>query len=392
MKSILTTIFIFLTFIGANGAVKTWNGSGGNSNLNNPANWVGGVAPVTNDDLVFPDAAIPSTVSNNYPANTTFQSVTLQGGNYTITGAAFNLTDGITSVSGNKIFNVPVTAAGAAVTFNTGFDSVVIFNNLSIGAAGLKIAGDGLTRINQLSGSGKLTKDGEGECTVVAVAAYTGSFESNNGDLIVNANASANNANGRGGNLAGTGSLGNVNIDFGVIGAGSGVFLNGILNTKNLTLSQLSLFLVDIDGNNVGVGGYDQVNVTGAVNLNDATVLAISFGGFTPTVGLPLTIINNDGTDAVVGTFRGLPEAGKLTANGITYKVSYVGGTGNDVTLTRVNNVNADFDGDSKTDISAYRPTGGLWSIKRSGNNVTATTSFGLASDLITPADFDGDK
>ncbi|MDY3554378.1 Calx-beta domain-containing protein [Gemmata sp. JC717] len=45
-------------------------------------------------------------------------------------------------------------------------------------------------------------------------------------------------------------------------------------------------------------------------------------------------LIANDGADAVVGTFAGLPEGASFTAGGVTFTISYVGGTGNDVVVT----------------------------------------------------------
>jgi hypothetical protein len=53
-------------------------------------------------------------------------------------------------------------------------------------------------------------------------------------------------------------------------------------------------------------------------------------------VGTIYTLIANDGTDAVVGTFAGLPEGKIFTANGQLWQISYVGGDGNDVTLQAV--------------------------------------------------------
>ena len=77
-----------------------------------------------------------------------------------------------------------------------------------------------------------------------------------------------------------------------------------------------------------------QLNVTGAVNLGSAQ-LAVSLGDdFTPTIGQQFTIINNDGGDAVVGTFAGAPQGSTVASNGHKYTVSYTGGTGNDVVLT----------------------------------------------------------
>src|SRR5207253_1724260 len=79
--------------------------------------------------------------------------------------------------------------------------------------------------------------------------------------------------------------------------------------------------------------GYDQINVAGSVNLSGATLTGSV--GFAPAAGTTFTIINNDGSDAVTGTFSGLAEGATVTFSGQTFTISYVGGTGNDVVLTR---------------------------------------------------------
>ena len=50
---------------------------------------------------------------------------------------------------------------------------------------------------------------------------------------------------------------------------------------------------------------------------------------YTPTHGDTFTIIDNDGTDPVVGTFTGLAEGAYFTVGIDTYKISYAGGTDN---------------------------------------------------------------
>ncbi len=50
-----------------------------------------------------------------------------------------------------------------------------------------------------------------------------------------------------------------------------------------------------------------------------------------------------------------------------------------------------DFDGDSKTDISIYRPAVGEWWIRRSFSGQTVAAGFGVAGDKPVPADFTGD-
>jgi len=56
---------------------------------------------------------------------------------------------------------------------------------------------------------------------------------------------------------------------------------------------------------------------------------------FTPAMGESFTIINNDGQDAVNGTFNGLPEGASLTVGGALFSIIYDGGDGNDVVLYR---------------------------------------------------------
>jgi hypothetical protein len=50
-----------------------------------------------------------------------------------------------------------------------------------------------------------------------------------------------------------------------------------------------------------------------------------------------------------------------------------------------------DYDGDSRADISVYRPSSGVWYLNRSTAGFTAV-QFGVSTDRIVPADFDGDR
>ena len=50
-----------------------------------------------------------------------------------------------------------------------------------------------------------------------------------------------------------------------------------------------------------------------------------------------------------------------------------------------------DFDGDSKTDVSIFRPAPGQWWYLRSSDLTNAAFAFGTSSDKLVPADFTGD-
>ncbi|MEO6393973.1 MAG: hypothetical protein ABIP75_19120 [Pyrinomonadaceae bacterium] len=51
----------------------------------------------------------------------------------------------------------------------------------------------------------------------------------------------------------------------------------------------------------------------------------------------------------------------------------------------------ADFDRDSKSDLSVFRPASGGWYVLNSSNGGMTSTAFGLATDRIVPGDYDGD-
>ena len=74
--------------------------------------------------------------------------------------------------------------------------------------------------------------------------------------------------------------------------------------------------------------------VTGTVTLADATLTLALIGSFDPVNGTTFTIIANDDSDAVIGTFAGLAEGAAFSLGGNSYVITYAGGDGNDVVLT----------------------------------------------------------
>jgi hypothetical protein len=93
---------------------------------------------------------------------------------------------------------------------------------------------------------------------------------------------------------------------------------------------------------------YDQLvvgqNYTGtfpAVQLTDAALKLSFLPGGIVNQGETFTIIDNQHTSAVEGTFAGLPEGGRITIGGAVFAISYVGGTGNDVVLTALTTAKA---------------------------------------------------
>ncbi|MBL9151358.1 MAG: right-handed parallel beta-helix repeat-containing protein, partial [Verrucomicrobiales bacterium] len=199
-----------------------------------------------------------------------------------------------------------------------------------------------------------------------------------------------------GGTLEGDGSLQTTPVTVlagGQITPGEGGPEN--LGVGNLTLNTTSVFAVDIDSPVAGTG-YDQLLVTGTVNLGNAT-LQLAELGYAPTAGQVLTIIVNDGGDAVTGTFVGLlqntyvstPLAGLPDQ---LFQISYTGGTGNDVTLTATGqtattNISIDGSGNLVIDDILGSATNDTITVSRVGANyVIEDTSGNVLGTLIVGA------
>jgi hypothetical protein len=112
------------------------------------------------------------------------------------------------------------------------------------------------------------------------------------------------------------------------LGPGSNLSVNG-----SFTQTSTSTLTVQFSATAVGA---ITTSSSGTVTL--AGKLALVATGI-PSVGTVFTILDNQGTSAIGGIFQGLPEGSTITVKKgtttMTFKISYVGGTGNDVTLTR---------------------------------------------------------
>src|SRR5262249_41886164 len=104
-----------------------------------------------------------------------------------------------------------------------------------------------------------------------------------------------------------------------------------VLPTGALTLEAGSSYRFDLGGTSPGSGGYDQIKVTGTVDLTRAKLDVHHVSGFLLQIGQTFTIIDNDSNDSVIGTFA---QGSTVVISGITLDIKYNGGDGNDVVLT----------------------------------------------------------
>ena len=103
-------------------------------------------------------------------------------------------------------------------------------------------------------------------------------------------------------------------------------------------MSAATYLTVTLGGTAAGTG-YGQLSIHGSVSLANASLAIITGPGFVPVVGNSFVIIDNDGTDPVLGEFRFMPEGTIFNGDGYPLQITYRGGSGNDVVVTRVNSL-----------------------------------------------------
>ncbi len=275
----------------------------------------------------------------------------------------FDVADGSDAqdlVVGVRVHNGDIIKNGAgtlALTNTT--NSLGASNNVDINAGTVEISGGG--RLDSGAFAGTITNDGafiynstatqtlsgvvsgtgsvelasSSTLTLSGNSTYTGSTTVSAGTLVVtgdNSSATGSVTVAAGATLAGTGTLGGA-----VTVADDGILAPGVSGVGTLTIANnLSLngdLQVEVNGVTTAGTDYDQVAVNGTVTLGATSTLVAT--GSTGTRG-DVTIIANDATDTVTGTFvgSGLAEGDVVTINGQNFNISYVDGTdSNDVVL-----------------------------------------------------------
>ena len=281
-------------------------------------------------------------VANSYLGVTTI----LQGSVTLRNGFSLGATNGGTILTNDAVIQVftgiavaePLTISGGAATASlvniSGTNSWdgPIFLAGSSSSAQIALS-SGLFVINGLiSGSG-FTKSGLGPLALNANNTYTGETHVSGGTVLVNGSqplspVTLDNASTV--VLGGTGVVGTVTASGGTMNPGASP---GILSTSNLVFNASTTNKFELNGTTPG-SGYDQLNVTGSVTLGGSVLNVVL--GYTPAIGDSFTIINNDGSDAITNQFNGLANNTIFAVSGLPFQISYAGGGGNDVVLTRV--------------------------------------------------------
>jgi fibronectin-binding autotransporter adhesin len=194
------------------------------------------------------------------------------------------------------------------------------------------VNGKNTTFSGGIAGNGDFTKTGAGTLILSGTSSHTGEMTVDDGTLRVDGAIVAATSVGDGATLAGRGTTGAVNIaSGGTLAPGASA---GNITTGDFTFAAGATFEVEVGGTAPGTG-YDRATVNGAVTLAGATLDLTFIGGFVPAFGNSYTIVLNDGSDAVSGTFAGLAEGETFLIGGRLMSITYQGGDGNDVVIAK---------------------------------------------------------
>ena len=167
-------------------AVRVWDGGGADALWTNPANWVGDVTPMADDNLVFPTglAAGDRVSQNDFLAGTRFRTITISDSGYNITGNSIVLAEGFVDnqVGGTSTFNVPMTLGGSLTIQTSNAGATLLLGSIDTGnlltatfdGAGNTQVGDGGSVAGVISGGGGISKYGSGNLILYGNNTYEG--------------------------------------------------------------------------------------------------------------------------------------------------------------------------------------------------------------------------
>ncbi len=335
-------LLLLLTLLNCNlsAAVRTWDAGGVGANWTDATNWVSNIAPVSGDHLTFPTGTTKPALTNDFPAFTDFGIITI-GNSFYITGNAIDLTNSV-NLTGNLINPVVDLALrqAKACTFSVTnvSSSLTLDGSLALGTFAATFLSSNRITVAEITGTGtnaQVIKNGSGTLNLPGTNTYLGDTIVNAGTLKVNGVVQSNVVLNSNSTLGGTGTVGKITSSgSSQINITPGDNGPGILKVAGATaLNSNTELIIQLNGNTAGTE-YDQLRCAGTINLGSAALTVVRHAEFEPALNKVFVIVTNAATFSITGQFIGLPSGATVTFDGVTYQVSYTGGSGNDVTLT----------------------------------------------------------
>lgn len=281
-------------------------------------------ANAVSGNLYIADGNGPASVvvrNSNQIADTADVNIDAQG---TLDLQSFNTSEGMRNLS-SATGGVTILGPSSALTVNIATDTLYAGSILGGGDAAAAV-----------------TKNGTGKWSLTGNSEYSGDTIVNAGILEVDGflNGTEINVNNTA-TLSGIGKVADVIVNNG--GTLSPGNSPGVLTTRSVTTSAGSTSIFEIGSLTAGNGlaFHDQIKSFGTVSL-DGTLTVSLVNAFQPAYFDEVYLWLNDGTDAITGTFTGLPEGAAIpTGGGDWWVISYLGNgdagsLANDVKLTYV--------------------------------------------------------
>jgi len=246
--------------------------------------------------------------------------------------------------------------------------------------------------ISQTSTAGTLIKDGAGTLVLASANTYTGDTVVSGGTLQVDGLQPQSLVQVNSGTLQGAGSVGPLEMnDATAVVAPRGSPTSLTCGNFNGGLTPGGILQVNLNGPKPG-SGYDQLVTHGFVTLSNISLDASL--NFSSAINDQFTILRNEGSLLVNGTFNDLPQDATFTVSDETFLINYHGGDGNDVVLTHVSpltQATAVWSNDSGGDWNS----GTNWSIQAVPNGLNAAITnrtgipYAITNDLsVAVAEF----
>lgn len=276
-------------FMTVNASSLTWDGGAANNSWSSDTNWTGDLAPgLVGDSVTFDGTTrLAPDVNNNYSvAGVTFNS---GAGAFVIgssTGGVLTNSVGIVNnATSPQTVNVSLFLS-AAQTFNAASGNLILNTNINLDANVLTLDGAANTGIaGSISGTGGLTKTGNGTLTLTGTDSFGGSAWFKGGTTVVDTGGAVTTPNwcsvGQAGSdvatltLKGTGTFTNSN-DFNVGDIDSTA---GTLNIQDSTVASVqNLFIGSANASGSTASG--TVNISGGTLIEKNTAVGMfSIGG-----------------------------------------------------------------------------------------------------------------